>query len=175
MRNLLVGLALAAMLAAWSSPAADAPAHADTPAKFASVVERIHAEMAPGGRYEYLNEAGRAEVDRDFDEMMDLLRAAGSVDAMNDRDRVALFNRQEKINGILVRNSSDRLVCQSVETVGSHIPLTTCKTVRQLAQDSADLDRVMGQHQGLKFNDPGRIGGANWYLPGSVQRDGPAH
>ena len=176
MKHRFVRLALVSALAAspLAALAKDAPEQvvkADTPEKFALVISRVHEEMKPGGRYEFMNRSGRDEIDRNFDEMTGLLRKIGSVAAMNDSTRVALFNRQEKINGILSSNASDRLVCRSVAPVGSHIPLQSCKTFGELAQNRDALQKTIATHQGMKFTDDftrGNPGATNWNLPGSM-------
>ena len=108
------------------------PLRADTPETFAAQTEGIHREMQPGGRYEFANPSARNRVDALLDKMAGLLHDAGSVDAMNHDARIALFNSQEEINGILKHNDSNRLVCESRAPVGSHIPVTTCRTFGQI-------------------------------------------
>ena len=108
------------------------PLLADTPESFATQTERIHEEMQPGGRYEFANPSARSKVDMLLGKMASLLQAAGSVDAMNHDARIALFNSQEEVNGILKHNDSNRLVCESRAPVGSHIPVTTCRTFGEI-------------------------------------------
>jgi hypothetical protein len=106
---------------------------ADTPEKLEIVVTAIRQEMAPGGRYEFLNGYNRRVVDDSLDHMQEMLVKAGSVDAMSQEQKTELFSYQEKANGILAKNAADRLVCTHSAPTGSHIPMTECKTVRELA------------------------------------------
>ena len=106
---------------------------ADTPEKFALVVEAVREQMAPGKRYEFLNAVNRATVNHSLDTMAEMLQRAGSVDALSQEDKTRLFSIQESVNGILVKNADDRLVCSHRPPTGSHIPMTECKTVRELA------------------------------------------
>jgi hypothetical protein len=107
---------------------------ADTPEKFELLVTAIRQEMAPGKRYEFLKESDRENVDAILDKMNGMLVSAGSVDAMRPEMKADLMSAQEKVNGILARNADDRLVCTHVAPVGSHLPVTTCHTVREIAR-----------------------------------------
>ncbi|HET9032265.1 MAG TPA: hypothetical protein VFN25_05095 [Dokdonella sp.] len=116
---------------------------ADTPEKFAVLVEKIHGEMKIGGRYEFMSKRDRQSVDMSFKKMSAMLESSGSVDAMPIEEKTRLFSEQEKVNGLLARNSDERLVCTHVAPVGSHIPKTTCKTVRQINQERSNSSRDM--------------------------------
>ena len=131
-------LAAFVLVLAVTGPLAAKPAdrkavHADTPEKFARVVLAVRQEMAPGKRYEFLGMGDRQIVNDSLDRMAGMLEKAGSVDAMSQEEKTQLFSIQEKVNGLLARNADDRLVCEHVAPVGSHIPTTTCHTVRELA------------------------------------------
>lgn len=116
---------------------------ADTAEKFDSLVAQIHSQMAPGKRYEFLGKSDRAKVDMSFEKMSSMLASSGSVDAMSSEERMKLFNEQEKVNGLLAKNSDDRLVCNSVAPVGSHLPVKTCKTVREIEKERNNSRRDM--------------------------------
>lgn len=116
---------------------------ADTPEKFALLVEAIRQEMAPGKRYEFLDSRKRDAVNRDLDRMGEMLDKAGSVDAMSQEEKTELFSTQERVNGVLAKNADDRLVCTHRAPTGSHIPMTECKTVRELATRRAEGRRKM--------------------------------
>lgn len=107
---------------------------ADTPEKFDLLVTAIQQEMAPGKRYEYLNSLNRRVVNHSLDQMAAMLNVSGSVDAMSQEDKTRLFSIQEEVNGILAKNADDRVVCTHSPPTGSHIPMTECKTVRDLEQ-----------------------------------------
>jgi hypothetical protein len=97
------------------------------------VISAIRQEMAPGKRYEFLNSYNRRVVEDSLDHMQRMLTKAGSVDAMTQEEKTELFSVREKANGILARNAADRLVCVHTPPTGSHIPMTQCKTARELA------------------------------------------
>jgi len=112
---------------------AEAVVKADTADKFAQTVQQIHEQMAPKGRYEYITPVRKAELDAQLDQMSALMQKNGSVSAMPADDRMKLFNAQEKVNSILTDNDSDRLICTKVAPVGSHIPVTKCRTYGEIA------------------------------------------
>jgi hypothetical protein len=116
---------------------------ADTPEKFEALVAAIHQEMAPGKRYEFLKESDRATVDSILNKMSGMLTSAGSVDAMQPEMKAELMSAQEKVNGILARNADDRLVCTHEAPTGSHLPTTSCHTVRELARNRENAGKQM--------------------------------
>jgi hypothetical protein len=115
---------------------------ADTSDKFVVLVQAIRQEMAPGGRFEYITGRSRAEVDRDLNQMAAMMEKAGSVSAMKEREKIRLFNMQEKVNGLLAKNAKDRLICTYVSPVGSHLPVKTCETLgqKEINRRNAQLD-----------------------------------
>jgi hypothetical protein len=120
---------------------------ADTPEKLEIVITAIRQEMVPGGRYEYLNGYNRRVVDDSLDHMQEMLVKAGSVDAMSQEQKTELFSYQERANGILAKNAADRLICQHAPPTGSHIPMTQCKTFRELTQRRTALKRKTKEMQ----------------------------
>jgi hypothetical protein len=109
---------------------------------FAVVVAAVQQEMRPGGRFEFVTADERATVDAKLGDMTALFDQFGTVDGMNQDAKIALFNAQEKVNGILTRRDGDRLVCERTPPLGTNIPRTTCKTYREIArarQDNADF------------------------------------
>jgi hypothetical protein len=129
---------------------------ADTPEKFEVLVAAIRQEMAPEKRYEFLKKSDQATVDAILDKMSGMLKRAGSVDAMTPEMKADLMSAQEKVNGILARNADDRLVCTHVAPVGSHLPITTCHTVREIARK-----RDNTRHQMIDLADQQRAVDAN--------------
>ncbi len=116
---------------------------ADTAPKFELLVEKIHDQMGEGERYEFMSKRDRQTVDLSFKKMAALLTASGSVEAMNSDERMKLFNEQEKVNGLLARNADDRLVCTHVAPAGSHIPVKSCRTAREINMERNNSRRDM--------------------------------
>ena len=132
----LAALILACALPATHVVAGDVPVEkavvADSADKFATVAETIRNEMKPEGRYEFIKDRERSEVERGLDGMAALLGKSGSVAAMNREEQVQLFNLQERVNGILTKSDSSRLVCERRAPVGSNIPQTKCATYGEI-------------------------------------------
>ncbi len=126
---------------------------ADTAEKFELLVEAIRQEMAPGKRYEFLNQRDRTTVNQSLDRMTALLGKSGTVDALSKSDRTTMMNEQEKVNGLLAKNADDRLVCTYENPVGSHLPVKKCRTAREIAQSRANFRR-----QADELSNQGRIG-----------------
>jgi len=116
---------------------------ADTPEKLQAVIDAIHGEMAQNKRYEFINPTQRRDVDADFAKMMALMTKAGSVSAMKEGDRVALFNAQEHANGILTHSDRNRLVCERVPKMGSNLPENRCSTVADIERNRANSQKLM--------------------------------
>jgi hypothetical protein len=129
---------------------------ADTPDKFETVVEKVRSQMAPGERYEFLKEKDRNKVNQKLDRMAGMLAKAGSVEAMPPEEQARLFSLQEEINGILARNADDRLVCSHDAPTGSHLPSTTCHTVRELKRNREDSRRWSDRLRDQNRLGPGR-------------------
>jgi len=116
---------------------------ANTPDKFAQVIEEVHQEMGAGGRYEFIKPDAKAQVDADLSSMDAMIKKAGSIGAMNEKDKIALFNHQEHLNGILTHSDGNRLVCERRPPVGSNIPVTMCKTVAEIEKMRRDSQKTM--------------------------------
>ena len=116
---------------------------ADTPEKLQALIDSIHAEMAVDKRYEFINPSERRDVDNDFAKMMALMTKAGSVSAMKEGDRVALFNAQEHLNGILTHTDRNRVVCERHQKLGSNLPVNECSTVADIERNRANSQKLM--------------------------------
>ena len=98
---------------------------------FEAQVARVHAEMAPKGRYDSITATDRAAVDADFERIGALLRGKESGKPFTDRDQLELANAQERINALLTRNDGDRLVCGLEQRTGTKFKQKVCLTVRE--------------------------------------------
>lgn len=101
---------------------------AETAEKLAATIDDIHDEMKPGGRYEFISKDKKWRVDKLFDQMLGTLQKYGSVEVVPERDKIELYNAQEKVNGMLLADDSERIVCERRAPTGSRIPVTNCKT-----------------------------------------------
>lgn len=143
---LLVGsFTLLFAASAWADKVIEKPVAADTPEKFTQTIAELHDEMNAGGRYEFIRADDKAKVENDLDAMAAMLKKSGSVAAMTQVEKVQLFNTQENLNGILVHNDSNRLVCEHKAPVGTSIPRTTCQTVGEIENTRKATNRMMNQ------------------------------
>lgn len=151
---------LMAMLVALSGTSAFAEevvkkpvAAADTPASLQSVIDSIHAEMAPSKRYEFINPTERRDVDAGFATMMTLMTNAGSVAAMKQPERIKLFNAQEHVNGILTHTDRNRLICERHAKVGTNLPVTDCRTLADVELNRSETQKFVQD----RSNDGSRV------------------
>ena len=101
------------------------------PAQFPQLVEQLRAEMSPGGRFEEIAAAERAKVEEELGRMGELLAGAQSLEDLDETQRVALINAQERANAILTKRDGERLICQRRQLVGSHRTETYCETAQE--------------------------------------------
>ena len=132
------------------------PLVARTLDSFTQEAAKIHQQMQPGGIYEYIKPADKARVEGRLDEMRKLLKNGSSHSDMPRADKVALLNAQEEINGILMHNDANRLVCESRAPVGSHLPITQCRTYGEVMAEQRQAQKWM---QDLQDKSPQLRGG----------------
>ncbi len=150
MSRLLCGIACLLLSAAAyaDNQVIEKPLVAQTLAGFDQEAAAIRAGMQPGGRYEFLKADDKSKVEARLTSMQSLLQKHASQADLSSADKIALVNAEEEVNSILKHNDSNRLVCESRAPVGSHLPVKTCRTYRQVElerQDAAnfqsDMDR----------------------------------
>jgi hypothetical protein len=100
-------------------------------------------KLMDDGRFDVISASDKASVERDLAQIRALLAEKGSVDAMNDREKIALFNAQERVNATMLRNDGDRLVCEHVRSTGSKFKTKVCKTVAQIKREQEAGRRQM--------------------------------
>jgi len=115
---------------------------ANTKDEFAAVADHVRQQMAPGGRFDSISKNDQETVNRDLGSMESLYDRFGSVDAMDQPSKLALFNSQSEVNAILTRHDGDREVCEQVKPIGSNIPKTVCKTQRQINMENDQSQRL---------------------------------
>ena len=144
-------LAAFAVNAVAATDKAEPAVNADTKESFATVSGWVTKEMHTGGRYEHVTDSERSTVEGKLASMSTLLDKKGSVAQMNDAEKTQMFNDQEQVNAILAHRDGDRLVCQTVAPVGSHIPVKSCKTARQLEGDQREAQKFIQDRQNVQF------------------------
>lgn len=108
--------------------------NADNKEAFATVSQWVRKQMDEGGRYGHVAATDRMKVDAKLTEMGTLFDQRGAVAQMTNAEKTQMFNDQEEVNAILAKRDSERLICKSDMPVGSHIPVTTCHTAREIEE-----------------------------------------
>jgi len=134
-----------------AATADDKPLVAQSLEQFDVEATRIVEQMRPGGPYDHIDAGDRRRVDAGLDRIRKLLAAHAGEPDLRREEKVALLNAQEEVNGILRHSDNNRLVCEHVAPVGSHLPVTRCRTygeiVEQRRADQKFLqDRAMYGH-----------------------------
>lgn len=147
---ILVSLALcvlASPLLARSAKVKPMQVQADTKAKFDAVAAEVRAQLAPGGRFEFVTKEEYAKLSTNLDAMDALFDKYGTVVQMDRDTKIALFNDQEVVNGILKQRDAERLICRSEMPTGSHIPTTKCRTYGDIQREETDSRNYMERFQ----------------------------
>ncbi|OOG47854.1 hypothetical protein B0E50_10440 [Rhodanobacter sp. C01] len=118
---------------------------ADNKDDFATLVVAVRQQMQPGGRYEFVDAHERETVETNLAAMQSLLDKYGTVAQMDMNTKIQLFNDQEVVNAILTRRDDERLVCESVPPLGSHISRTSCRTYREIEIERRDTQNLKMQ------------------------------
>lgn len=149
--SLLIALLAAGALADEPAP----PLKATTKDAFSAVVAGLHKEMQEGGRYAYITEREREDIEKNLDRMRALFEKSGSVDTMGKDDQVALFNAQESVNATLEKRDRDRLICERAATTGSRIATTQCRTYGEIEADREAGKKLMREKAARGCTKPG--------------------
>jgi len=125
----------------------EAPVQPKSKADFDSVIAQVRTEMKPDGRFGKLSDSERESVEGDFKAMSALFDKTPDVSAMSADDQRALFNAQEAANATLLKRDGDRLICTKETRSGSHFPVTTCKTAREIERERGNSEEFMRRNQ----------------------------
>jgi len=150
--NKIIAMAIALSLSAFHPALAkehykEPGVKADTKEAFEPIAADVRKEMEGGGRFEYVKPDECKTVDAKLDEMNKLFEKSGSVSAMTQDEKVALFNAQETVNAILTRRDRDRVICKNEAPIGSHIPVTSCHTYGQEVEAREGTKKQMNDWQ----------------------------
>ncbi len=99
---------------------------------FTTQRDAIVADLEAGERYSEIKNVDRETVLSLLARMQGIIDAAPTVDALDEAQRVELFNAQERVNTLLTQAADDsRLLCEQRSRMGSHRRTTNCETVAQ--------------------------------------------
>jgi hypothetical protein len=138
-KALLLVVAVLMLAAAEAADAQNAvvekPLVAQTLDSFLQESATIHEQMKPGGIYASMRSADKARVETRLGNMQRLLQEHASGGDLPQADKIALINAQEEVNSILRHNDNNRVVCERRAPSGSHVPVTTCRTYREMEDE----------------------------------------
>jgi hypothetical protein len=122
-------LAALSMTAFADDKVVEHPVASDTLDGFSQQAAHVREQMQPGGIYEHITATDRGRVDLRLAEMQKIYQAHPGQRAgdLPQTEKIALFNAQEEVNGILKHHDNNRLVCERSVPVGTHLPVTTCR------------------------------------------------
>lgn len=147
-RNAVLSFLLVALAARIHAAEVREPLKATTRDAFDGVVVELHKEMQEGGRYAYVTERERSDVEANLARMQALFEKTPAVDAMGKDEQVALFNAQEAVNSVLEKRDRDRLVCERSATTGSRISATQCRTYGEIEAQRLASQKMMRDKAG---------------------------
>jgi len=132
---------------------------ADNKASFDLVAAAIRKQMQSGGRFGFVDNAGRQTVESRLADMQTLFDQYGSVDKMQGPAQTKLLADQNAVNEVLARNDGNRRICWRETPVGTHFPTMVCRTLaeiqaqRQNARDNLDQNRqLIQQYNQIKYS-----------------------
>lgn len=122
---------------------------------FAAVVAAVRQQMAPGGRYEFVDGSERKTVDTSLGNMQSLFDKYGTVAQMTVEAKTQLFNNQETVNAILNHRDDKRQVCESERPLGSLFPRSVCRTYGDIERERRSSQHFMQDHPKAPQRQPG--------------------
>ena len=154
-RILVACILLASCATALSAAEVVAPVKATTKEAFIAVATSVRKEMQAEGRYAYVNDHEREEVETNLARIQGLFEKVASVDAMSKDAQVELFNAQEAVNAVLEKRDRDRLVCERSATTGSRIASTQCRTYGEIEAQREASRKLMREKGARGCTKPG--------------------
>lgn len=136
-------LALAAPGLSLAKEKADPVLTAQTKEAFDKQADGIRAQMAAGGRYQFVKANERATVERRLNEIGTLLGKHVDDGKLGTDEKLQIVNAQEEVNAILSQRDSKRLVCEQRAPTGSHRPQSTCRTYGEVEMERRDTQELM--------------------------------
>jgi len=111
--------------------------------------QQILADLATGEKYSEISQQEQRDVRSALDRIAQQIDAVGSVGALNDDQRLRVFNDQEVVNTILTRAGEDsRIVCKREKSVSTRLSSTQCLTVAQRRKLREDAQEQMRKSLG---------------------------
>ncbi|MGH8184071.1 MAG: hypothetical protein ACREPH_10480 [Rhodanobacteraceae bacterium] len=122
---------------------------ADNKANFDLVAAAIRKQMQPGGRFGFVDNKGRQAVESGLADMQALFDQYGSVDKMQGPAQTKLLADQNAVNEVLARNDGNRRICWKETPVGTHFPITMCRTLAEIQAQHQNTRQTLDQARHL--------------------------
>lgn len=128
--------------AAWAEPYASR--HAPTISnmnrdQILAWIDKLNVDLGSKG-YGHVKDEGRHKIEASEAEIRHLLENVHSLDALNDTQKVSLFNETQAIVAVLNDSEKDRMICEREKTTGSHRSVVLCMTVEE-RRKQADITK----------------------------------
>lgn len=97
--------------------------------EFREQADDLRTQLQPSGRHAALDASGKATIQTELTRLQALYdRHDAGLRTDSIASQAEVVNAAEAINGVLVGNQADRLVCQMVKPVGSNRSQKVCQT-----------------------------------------------
>ncbi len=112
---------------------------------FEQQVAALRAEMKPGGRFEFLKNKDRREVDRQFKAIAKVLERRRDR-KLDDEDMLEVYSAQETVNAILTQNDGRRMICERSAPTGSNRKELQCATLADRERAHRETRNMMREN-----------------------------
>jgi hypothetical protein len=121
-------------------------------------IDKLNVDLG-GKAYGHVKDEGRHKIEASEAEIRHLLQDVRSLDALDDTQKVALFNETQAIIAVLNDSEKDRLICERERVTGSHRPVVLCMTVEERRKQSDITKQALFDSQRVHKPIP-RAGGS---------------
>lgn len=94
-------------------------------------------------KFRHIGNASRRKLIEAQDELFALLKGKRSIEELTREQRVAVYNAQHLIAGIVTDAELDRPICKREKRVGSNMAQTVCTTKRRQDEHYDELQRSL--------------------------------
>ncbi|GAB1408729.1 hypothetical protein MASR1M8_26480 [Thermomonas brevis] len=149
-KAVLAGFLVAAI--PFALAAADTPAQTiDAGATFRIQRDAIVQALDDGKTYAEIRKGDKDRVRELLKRIEAILGEKTRIDELSADAKVQAFNAQQEINTVLTRAHGDsRLICERVQTVGTHRRTTSCMTVAERRRAREASQEIIKQNSGLE-------------------------
>jgi len=128
---------------------------AQTKDAFLKQATGIRAQMATGGRYQFIKEDEKRTVEQRLSSIDGILTKHLADGHLGAEEKLQIVNAQEEVNAILTQRDSKRLVCEHKAPTGSHRVQSTCRTYGEIEEEHRNTQDFMRQSQAVKSIERG--------------------